>query len=118
MYNATILSIKLTFLLQYYRVLAVHKMKTVIIVATVLIMCWSVSQLLVATFNCSPIPKFWDDSISGSCIPNYPFWYINAAGNIATDVAIFVMPLPVLGKLNLRKAQKIMLMGIFSLGFL
>lgn len=49
---------------------------------------------------------------------NLPFWYINAAGNIATDLAIFIMPLPALSKLQLGKKQKYMLLGIFSLGFL
>lgn len=81
-------------------------------------MMWSVSQLLIVTFPCSPVQKFWHTELPGRCVPNLPFWYINAAGNIATDLAIFIMPLPVLNKLQLRKKQKYFLMAIFSLGFL
>ncbi|KAL1845105.1 hypothetical protein VTK73DRAFT_1122 [Phialemonium thermophilum] len=117
MYNATLMSVKMTFLLQYYRVFTVRKMRKVILVAMVIIGCWSLSQLLVAIFNCNPIPRFWDMSLKGTCIPNLPFWYINAAGNIATDVAIFVLPIPVLGSLQLRRPQKLLLIAIFSLGF-
>ncbi|EAQ93100.1 hypothetical protein CHGG_01335 [Chaetomium globosum CBS 148.51] len=49
--------------------------------------------------------------------PAYPFWYINAAGNIITDIVIFVLPLPALCRLNLRRGQKLALLGVFSLGF-
>ncbi|TQN66406.1 hypothetical protein CSHISOI_09012, partial [Colletotrichum shisoi] len=85
-YNAALAGIKMTFLFQYYRVLAVQKMKKVFIAAMIIVGAWSVSQILIAVFNCSPIPAFWDKSIDGSCIPNYPYFYINAAGNIITDI--------------------------------
>ena len=117
LYNASLMSVKITFLLQYYRVFAVRKMRIVVLTALALISCWSLSQLLVTTFNCNPIPKFWTPDMDGTCIPNLPFWYINAAGNIITDIAIFVLPLPALGSLNLRSTQKYILIGIFSLGF-
>lgn len=117
-YNVSLAMIKLTFLLQYNRVLAAHKMQKVIWVLGTLIMLWAVSQIFVAMFACFPIQKFWDHTLDGSCMPNQPFWYINAGGNIMTDAAIFIMPLPVLGALQLRKKQKYFLVGIFSLGFL
>lgn len=110
--------IKLAFLCQYYRVFAVHKMKTVIWIVGGVVMCWAVSQVLIAVFTCTPIHRFWDMTIDGTCVPNQPFWYINAAGNIITDVTILLLPLPALAKLQLRKQQKYMLMGIFSLGLL
>ncbi|RYP39580.1 hypothetical protein DL767_002128 [Monosporascus sp. MG133] len=117
-YNATLTSVKLTFLLQYYRVFAVRKnMRRTIIITLVIVGCWCLSQLLIVIFNCSPIEKFWTPTLPGRCIPNLPFWYINAAGNLATDVAIFLLPLPALRSLNLRNPQKLFLMGIFSLGF-
>ncbi|KAK1757853.1 hypothetical protein QBC47DRAFT_341077 [Echria macrotheca] len=117
LYNGSLTAIKVTFLLQYYRVLSTPKMRRVIVAAFTFVSLWSVSQLLVTIFNCTPIDRFWLPELPGTCIPNLPFWYINAAGNILTDVIVFVVPLPALGSLNLRKAQKIMLLGIFSLGF-
>lgn len=138
LYNVTLVLIKLTFLVQYYRVLAIYKMKRVIWIVGVFIMSmclfsllwtrhesdnkqyavWSISQLLVVVFSCVPVNKFWQMDVPGKCIPNLPFWYINAAGNIATDLAIFIIPLPSLSKLQLGKKQKYMLLAIFSLGFL
>lgn len=92
-------------------------MQKIITLAGIPIGCWSLSQLLIVIFNCNPINKFWDPTLPGTCIPNLPFWYINAAGNIVTDVSIFILPLPVLKSLNLERPQKILLMAIFSLGF-
>lgn len=117
MYNAALTSVKFTFLLQYYRIFGLTKIRRAITIAGVFIGSWTLSQLLIVIFTCHPIDKFWDRSRPGTCIPSLPFWYINAAGNILTDVTIFVLPLPVLRTLNLRRNQKIVLLGIFSLGF-
>ena len=92
-------------------------MRKIIVTAFVLVALWSISQLLVVIFTCSPIHKFWLPETPGTCIPNLPFWYVNAAGNIVTDVIVFVLPLPALSRLNLRKGQKVALIGVFSLGF-
>ncbi|KAG8163339.1 hypothetical protein KVR01_006636 [Diaporthe batatas] len=116
LYNATLMMIKLTFLIQYYRVLGVYKMKRVIWMTGLVIMMWAFSQLLVVIFSCSPVQKFWLADLEGQCMPNLPFWYINAAGNIVTDLAILILPLPVLAKLKLRRQQKYILIGIFCLG--
>ncbi|KAJ9165690.1 Integral membrane protein [Coniochaeta hoffmannii] len=117
LYNAALTSVKFTFLLQYYRIFEVRKMQKAILIAGIFIGCWTISQLLITIFTCHPISKFWNSSLPGSCIPSLPFWYINAAGNILTDVTIFVLPLPALRSLNLHRNQKIVLLAIFSLGF-
>ncbi|KAK4041454.1 hypothetical protein C8A01DRAFT_14814 [Parachaetomium inaequale] len=117
LYNASLTATKLTFLLQYHRILGTGTMRKAIAIAFVVVALWSVSQLLVTIFNCTPIHKFWDPETPGTCIPSLPFWYFNAAGNITTDVIIFVLPLPALCRLNLRKGQKLGLIGVFCLGF-
>ncbi|KAJ0385122.1 hypothetical protein COL922a_007005 [Colletotrichum nupharicola] len=116
-YNASLAGIKMTFLFQYWRVLAIQKMKKIFIAAMILVGGWSISQILVEIFICTPIPTFWDKDVKGTCIPNYPQWYINAAGNIITDLLVFVLPLPVIGNLKLAPGQKYVLVGIFCLGF-
>lgn len=44
-------------------------------------------------------------------------WYVMAALNLVSDVVIFSMPLPVIKNLQLPRGQKVMLMGVFCLGF-
>ncbi|KAK4647821.1 uncharacterized protein QC761_104720 [Podospora bellae-mahoneyi] len=117
LYNGSLTAIKITFLLQYWRILGTPQMRKVVMFAGIIVALWSISQLLVVIFTCTPIERFWLPETPGTCIPNLPFWYINAAGNIVTDVIVFVVPLPALSKLNLKKNQKVALIGIFCLGF-
>lgn len=118
-YNATLLAIKVTFLLQFYRVFSTRKMRRIILAVGLVVVGWGISQVLVEMFICTPIEKFWmGDAVDGRCIPNYPQWYINAGGNIMTDIAVFLIPLPTIWKLNLQRSQRIILLGIFCLGFL
>jgi hypothetical protein len=118
MYCSGLMFLKMTFLFQYYRVLAVQHMRIVYLVSMFIVGGWAFSQVMVGIFTCNPISGFWDQTIEAKCIPNIPQWYINAAGNIITDVAVFCLPLPALWKLQLAKSSRLMLIGIFSLGFL
>jgi hypothetical protein len=107
----------MTFLLQYYRILAIQRTRSIYAVAIVVVGLWGLAQVLIALLICRPIQGLWDKSITADCMPNAPQIYVNAAGNIATDIAIFLLPMPAIKRLNLKKTQKIMLFGIFSLGF-
>jgi hypothetical protein len=110
----------MTFLFQYYRILSIQKMRRIVVAAIALVGGWSLSQVFVQIFICSPIKAFWDSEAAktGKCIPNIPQWYINAGGNILTDIMVLVLPLPIVGNLKLHRSQKWVLMGIFCLGFL
>lgn len=79
---------------------------------------WGLSQLLVGLFICTPVAGFWDRTLHHKCVPFPLQWYINAGGNIISDIIVFVLPLPVLSHLKLPRAQRLTLVGIFSLGFL
>lgn len=69
--------------------------------------------------TCWPIYLFWTSHLDAStCIDKLAFWYTNAAVNIATDLLIFFMPIPVLAKMTLPRKQKGMLMALFALGAL
>lgn len=116
-YNVTLVIVKLSFLAQYYRVFSIPRIRRIILVFMFVIGGWSLSQVFVGIWICTPIAKFWDSTLEGHCIPNIPQWYINAAGNIASDISIFCLPIPILKKLNLKRRQKYLVMGIFSLGF-
>ncbi|PKS07321.1 hypothetical protein jhhlp_005923 [Lomentospora prolificans] len=116
-YAAGLFGAKMTLLLQYYRILAVHRMRIVYIAALVVIGCWAFAQVLIMLLICRPIQGLWDKTVEAECMPNAPQIYVNAAGNIITDIAIFLLPMPTIKHLNLKKSQKIMLFGIFSLGF-
>ena len=67
-------------------------------------------------FACTPIPYFWDKSLKGHCINQFAMWFSNAGVNILTDLAIIILPMPVLRRLNLAKRQKRALTVVFAIG--
>lgn len=109
--------IKLAILLQYFPLVAV-KSKTLMIIITVGTCCWSIALVFTSIFSCVPIEGFWKPSVPAKCIPNLPLWYINAGGNILTDIIIFALPIPIVWKLKMPCPQRASLVIVFGLGFL
>ncbi|KAI1851536.1 hypothetical protein JX265_012382 [Neoarthrinium moseri] len=116
-YNAALLFIKMTFLFQYYRVFRqIRTMRITYIVAMFLVSGWNIGQLFAVIFLCIPVSGFWDKTIQASCQDQQLGVFLNAAGNLVTDICIILLPLPSLWKLRLPRAQKIALFCIFGIG--
>lgn len=84
----------------------------------VTISVWSLVIVFIAIIPCRPVSGFWKTEIDAACIPTLPLWYINAAGNIITDIIIFALPIPVVWKLKMPRTERLSLIGVFCLGFL
>lgn len=109
----------MTFLFQYYRILGVLLPRYVYTSIVVTIGAWSLAMILQCFFLCQPLSGFWDKTLPRvKCLPDLSTWLGGAIGNILTDLLVFALPIPMLIKLNLPGAQKAMLLGVFSLGFL
>lgn len=66
---------------------------------------------------CTPISYFWNPSLpNGHCLDKHAVWFANASLNIITDLAIFILPMPVFHDLHLPRRQRIALMAVFGLG--
>lgn len=109
----------MTFLFQYYRILGLLLPRYVYTSIVVAIGAWSMAMVLQCFFLCQPLAGFWDKTLPGvKCLPDLSTWLGGAIGNILTDLVVFALPIPMLSKLNLPSIQKVVLLGIFSLGFL
>jgi hypothetical protein len=80
------------------------------IIASVLIMTWIIAWIIQGVF-CTPVRYFWDKSITDGHCMNFNkqeviFRWISFP-NIVTDVAMLILPLPVLWKLHTSRNQKI-----------
>ncbi|KAH9893844.1 hypothetical protein F4778DRAFT_297876 [Xylariomycetidae sp. FL2044] len=117
-YNVTLLLIKLSLFFQYYRLIQDIKEYSLLYVGIMfLVVAWSTAQIFVLMFQCTPIAKVWDYTMSGHCLESKLITWINAIGNIVTDVIVLMLPMPVVWRLNLKRGQKWGVIGIFSLGF-
>jgi len=95
-------------------------MRRITLVVIVLVIMWTIAVVLVGLLTCLPVASYWDPAAypDHRCLPNLPWWYITAAGSIASDLIIFALPIPVLWQLHLPKRQRVSLIGIFGFGFL
>jgi hypothetical protein len=70
-----------------------------------------------AIWQCNPIHAVWDFDIKNAhCLSISNIAYANAAINIATEIMIFILPLPVLRTLHVPKKKKMALYSIFGIG--
>lgn len=91
-------------------------------VLILIVMAGAILGHLVGTFilifQCSPVQKSWYPLTKGECLPNDATFYGLAAVTIVFDVIIFLLPIPLLLKLNINLKKKIALVCVFLLGLL
>ncbi|KAK6836432.1 Satratoxin biosynthesis SC1 cluster protein 4 [Apiospora arundinis] len=112
-YNTAVLATKLALLAQYYRVLPIRSVRRACVALLVVIGLWGLAQVMLSIFTCFPIQAYWDANLRNNsntvnpaaeagaeetttvrCIPALPLAYQNAAGNIATYVAVLSSTAP------------------------
>ena len=70
-------------------------------------------------FNCRPIAKNWDITIiGGKCIDLPKILLTHGSLTIVTDVAMLLLPIALVRKLQLPPKQKVALAGLFMTGTL
>ncbi|OAT12111.1 hypothetical protein BDBG_07502 [Blastomyces gilchristii SLH14081] len=70
--------------------------------------------------SCQPISYYWtqvEDAKSGRCLFHPHVFYLgNAAANVATDVLILLVPIPLIWRLQMPRTKKILVSSLFLLG--
>ena len=74
------------------------------------------SNFITLLFSCSPIAKHWKPDIPGHCIETIKADYRYGSLNFITDLIMFVLPLPMVWKLQLSLKQKIGISLVFMAG--
>ncbi|CAG1986809.1 unnamed protein product [Fusarium graminearum] len=110
---------KIALLIFYLRLSPQRWFKIAIYSSMFFISGYTIGLFFAVMFACHPINKNWDITVTGgSCVNQPVLYFATAAVNIASDVILFVLPLPMVFKLQLPFKQKIGLMGIFTIGSL
>lgn len=83
---------------------------------------WLLGSMIALLVCPTPISYFWNETLdptAGRFRYNFHNYYIgNAAGNVASDVLILLVPFPIVWRLKMRVAQKIMVSSVLLLGIL
>ncbi|KAH8169517.1 hypothetical protein LIA77_10061 [Sarocladium implicatum] len=118
-YQMGISFFKIALLISYLRLLKGTAQKTyrlIVWITIILVFMSHVGCTLSLIFACDPVEKSWNPLKDGKCLPPGPSFTGYAMVTIVSDVAVAVIPLPVLLKLNIQVEKKFGLIGIFALG--
>ncbi|KAI4184937.1 MAG: hypothetical protein L6R41_004429 [Letrouitia leprolyta] len=122
-YCVAITTIKFSILLFYRRVFINQTTSKNFIVAwyviTVWCFLWGISTFFAAAFQCTPVSYGWTQftgKTKGKCLDFTALLLSTAIINICTDVAVLVLPMPLVWNLKIEKSQKFAVSGIFLLG--
>lgn len=79
-----------------------------------------VSGIIAFLVCCRPVSYYWTQFTNpdgGRCVYDLYNFYISYAGvNVITDVAILLVPIPIVWKLQMRRTQKLLVCGILLIG--
>ena len=74
------------------------------------------SNLWTQIFGCRPIAKYWIPDLLGHCIQTLKADYGYGSLNFITDLLIFILPLPMVWRLQLSSRDKVGISVIFMIG--
>jgi hypothetical protein len=117
MFFFTLLCIKASILTFFHRTFGPNRIFRIAVwcVAALVVGLWLASTLA-AIFQCTPISFFWNKNQPGTCFNANAFVLVTSIINVVTDFIIVVMPMPIIWKLDMPRARKIGVCGIFLLG--
>ncbi|CDM35154.1 hypothetical protein CBS147339_7059 [Penicillium roqueforti] len=115
-YQTSLISTKMSILLQYKRVFSTPHMRRACWLLIGFLGFYGAWTIISAWANCVPLAKFWDPTVPGFCLDKKALWFSNSAIHILTDTLILIYPMPVLKSLQLPKKQKFALIAVFALG--
>lgn len=92
-------------------------------ITVAVLFCNWIILAMIMIFKCRPVALGYDIRLrastdSGYCIDSAQLYMANAGINILTDVALFVLPIPMISRLTLPTAQKIGAILIFAVASL
>lgn len=116
LYCVCIATNKLAILAFYWRLFSI-KARIPIIALTGIVSIWAIGLIIAVVLTCDPIESQWNPFIPGAKCSGLRELYLGGSvPNIFTDAALLLMPLPYIWRLNIRVAQRLMVVSIFLLG--
>ncbi|KAK1545736.1 integral membrane protein [Colletotrichum paranaense] len=87
-------------------------------IAMALSVCWALYTALIGFLICQPVQMAWNPSVQGTCGKHTMAYSAVAIFDIITDIIIVGLPIKFVAQLQVRRAHKIALYGVFCAGFI
>ncbi|KAL1306509.1 hypothetical protein AAFC00_005204 [Neodothiora populina] len=115
-YIGALTSTKLSILFLYLRFFRGRKTRILTYSLIVFVAVASIGSILLCALACTPIRASWDIRVKGHCLSNMLVWFTAAGLALFSDLAILILPMPVVSSLKLPRRQRLELISVFGLG--
>jgi len=117
LYCTAVVFPKLSILGFYLRIFTTKPYRMTVYVVAGILVANGIAGVITSLSSCQPFAARWDLTILGShCIDTLQYWRYISLANILTDVVMLGLPLPVVWRLHVSKAQKYGLTIVFLTG--
>uniref|UniRef100_A0A8H7K779 Rhodopsin domain-containing protein n=1 Tax=Bionectria ochroleuca TaxID=29856 RepID=A0A8H7K779_BIOOC len=117
LWNSTTCFTKLSVLFMYMAFFPVRKMILACRILGAFIIIWNVTGIITVMLLCRPLAMNWDRSIGGTCGSQPDYYMALGVVNIVVEVVMLAFPFPVLYGLQISIQKKIVVFGMFGVGF-
>ncbi|POS86267.1 hypothetical protein EPUL_001221, partial [Erysiphe pulchra] len=116
LYIAVQVLAKISLLLIYQRIYPSSKFQRICTLGIAFVATHGLAFIITIFFQCKPIRSSWDPATKNDCLGAPAIGFAGAGFSIVEDLVIIFLPLPQLIRLQVRTAQKIALIFMFSIG--
>ena len=115
-YVFTLPTVKISVILFYHRIFPQKSFRWAIRSVGAYLVLFLISGVLVFALQCHPVRAFWQPDTPHHCIYQVKFYTAHGVLNLLADLAVVLMPIPLLWRLKLPRHQKIGLVVLFLSG--
>ena len=117
LYCTAVVFPKLSILYAYLRIFTLRPYRIAVYIIGAVVVATGVAGVITSLTACRPFSARWDlDNRQQSCIDLIAYWRYISTPNIATGVAMLILPIPVIWRLKVSKGQKWGLLFVFGMG--
>jgi hypothetical protein len=117
-YTFSIALVKASVLCFYFRVFVNDHVRNAAKAVLVLVVAWSIANLLLLFFMCRPFKSNYDLTVKGTCLDQPKVFMAIGAFNIISDILICALPIPTIWALKTRRMMKVGLTALFMITLL
>lgn len=112
----TMTAVKLSILILYVHTFPLRKFLVFAYPVMGLVVALFVATVLVTFLNCRPFAKSWMPMIPGECGDIAKENLAVVSANMALDIVVVCLPVPVVWGLQMKRGKRLAIIGIFSAG--
>ena len=82
-----------------------------------LAIAWPIASIPYTISQCTPVQKYWDNSVPGACYGQFDSFVSSAISSVIIDIMILILPLPQIFQLQMSWTKKLLVMGTLIVGY-